>query len=43
MIDLNVDNIITDNITLAKDIINNRQPNNLIARYINFMNDLVKG
>ncbi len=40
MIDLKVDNIITDNITLAKDIIYNSKTSNLINEYIKAINNL---
>ena len=37
MIDLNVDNIITDDIPLAKKIIDNRQPKNLIQKCFDYI------
>lgn len=41
MLDLNVDNIITDNITLAKEIINNRQPKNLIQKCFDYIINII--
>ncbi len=41
MVKLNVDNIITDNITLAKDVIYQNKTSNLIQEYINFVNNLL--
>ena len=41
MVALNVDNIITDNITLAKNIIYSSKTSNLIEEYIKFVNNLL--
>ena len=41
MIDLNVDNIITDNITLAKNLVYESKTSNLIGEYINLVNNLL--
>ncbi len=41
MVDLNVDNIITDNITLAKEVIYSSKTSNLIEEYIKFVNGLL--
>ncbi len=41
MVSLNVDNIITDNITLAKNIIYSSKTSNLIEEYIKFVNSLL--
>ena len=40
MVDLNVDNIITDNITLAKDVIYQSKTSNLINEYVKFVQEL---
>ncbi len=40
MIDLNVDNIITDNITLAKDIIYSSKTSNVINEYVKFVQNI---
>ncbi len=42
MIELNVDNIITDNITLAKDTIYESKTSNAIQEYIKSVNNLLK-
>lgn len=42
MIDLNVDNIITDNISLAKERIYASKTSNLITEYIKFIEKLIK-
>ena len=42
MINMNVDNIITDNITLAKEMIYESKTSNLIQEYINFIQNLFK-
>ncbi len=42
MIKLNIDNIITDNITLAKDTIAKSRTSNIIKEYINFIESLFK-
>ncbi len=42
MIDLNVDNIITDNINLAKETIYESKTSNIILKYIDFINNLFK-
>ena len=42
MIDLNVDNIITDNINLAKETIYESKTSNIILKYIEFINNLFK-
>ncbi len=42
MIDLNVDNIITDNITLAKDTIYSSKTSDVIQEYIKWVNKVVK-
>ncbi len=41
MVDLNVDNIITDNITLAKEIIYASKTSNIIEKYISLVNKLL--
>ncbi len=41
MVELNVDNIITDNITLAKDTIYESKTSNLISIYIKFIENLL--
>ncbi len=40
MVDLNVDNIITDNIGLAKDVIYQSKTSNLINEYVKFVQEL---
>ncbi len=40
MVDLNVDNIITDNITLAKDVIYQSKTSNLINEYVKLVQEL---
>ena len=42
MINMSVDNIITDNITLAKEMIYESKTSNLIQEYINFIQNLFK-
>ncbi len=42
MIDLNVDNIITDNITLAQDIIYSSKTSNIIREFVKFIDNLLK-
>ena len=42
MIELNVDNIITDNISLAKKTIYESKTSNIISEYIKVVNDLFK-
>ncbi len=42
MIDLNVDNIITDNISLAKDTIYESKTSDIIKEFIKFINNLFK-
>ena len=42
MIDLNVDNIITDNISLAKDTIYNSKTSNVIKEFIKKIEKLLK-
>ncbi len=42
MIELNVDNIITDNISLAKDTIYSSKTSNIIQEYVKFINNLLK-
>ncbi len=42
MIELNVDNIITDDITLAKDTIYSSKTSNVIQEYVKFVNNLLK-
>ena len=42
MIDLKVDNIITDNISLAKDIIYSSKTSNVIQEYIKWVNDVLR-
>ena len=42
MIDLNVDNIITDNVTLAKELIYDSKTSNVIKELIEFIEDLLK-
>ncbi len=42
MINMNVDNIITDNITLAKEMIYESKTSNLIQEYIDFIQNLFK-
>ena len=41
MVELNVDNIITDNITLAKEVIYSSKTSNLIEEYIKFVKGLL--
>ncbi len=41
MVDLGVDNIITDDITLAKNVIYSSKTSNLIEEYIKFVNNLL--
>ncbi len=40
MIDLKVDNIITDNITLAKDVIYSSKTSNIISEYVKLINEI---
>ncbi len=42
MINLNVDNIITDDISLARDTIYSSKTSNVVQEYINFVNDVLK-
>ena len=42
MIDLNVDNIITDNIKLAKETIYESKTSNVITEFVKFINNLLK-
>ncbi len=42
MIQLNVDNIITDQITLAKDTISVQRPNSLLENYLEFLTNLLQ-
>lgn len=42
IISLNVDNIITDNITLANEVITSKKPHNVLEKYIKFLNDILK-
>jgi hypothetical protein len=37
MIELNVDNIITDDVTLSKEIIDSSKNTNLIDKYVRFV------